>query len=422
MKKSILNYSLPILVLSIVVLFYGCKKDETGGSDYEAKKELNSIMHDAYYWYDRVPNVDINNYETPVELMEALKVNPPDKWSYVTTRQEYDSYNAGKYYGFGFSSIFDNDGKLWIGYVFKKSPLAAKGITRGWRIAAIDGTTPTADNFSQLIGDNQPGITKTLRFISPSGESVEHSFVKNEIEMNTVLFDSVYNLNSKKIGYLVLKGFITPTTNELNVSFAKFKSQNVNELIVDLRYNGGGLIDVSNDLASLIGGSTTSGKVYTVYSYNDRYNVYNKSINFVSNSNALTLTRVTFITTNGTASASELVINGLNPYMTVALVGSKTHGKPVGMPVFKYTQFDWVFLPICISLKNSAGIGDYFDGLNVNVEATDDYTRAFGDINEASFAAALNHIGVLPSKGFNLNIKSSKLITGNGLYEEIGAW
>ncbi len=423
MKTNLLNQLLMVGLLSIFGFsFQGCKDDDINW-DLEAKKELYNVMHDYYYWYDQVPTLNINNYETPVELMEALMVNPPDKWSYVTTKQEYDAYSAGKYYGFGFSSIFDLDEKLWIGYVFRSSPLAPMGIGRGWRIATIDGVTPTKDNYTQLLGDNLPGISKTLGFISPTGNSVSYTFTKIEIEMNTILFDSVYTFNSKKIGYLVLKGFIPPTKTELNTCFAKFKSENVEELIVDLRYNGGGSIDVSNHFASLIGGSTTSGKPYTIFSYNNRYTYENQTINYLSLPNSLTLNQTLFITTNGTASASELVINGLKPYMNVALIGSRTHGKPVGMPVLRYNEFDWVFLPICISLRNADNVGDYFDGLAVNVEATDDYTLKFGDVNEASFAAALNYLGVSPVKSAEKKIvKGSTLVTGKGLYEEIGAW
>jgi len=405
----------------MAISLQGCKDDDTD-EHYEAKKELNRIMHDAYYWYKQVKTVDINDYETPIELMDALMVNPPDKWSYVTTLQEYEAYDAGIYYGFGFSAIFDDEEKLWIGYSFKSSPLTAKGIGRGWRIASIDGVSPTKENYNQLIGENKPGISKTFGFVSPSGANVSHTFTKIEIEMNTVLFDSVYTLGGKKIAYMALKGFITPTKVELDNTFLKFKNENVNELIVDLRYNGGGIIDISNDLASLIGGATTNGKPYTTYTFNDRYLSQNKTINFLDKGNALSLSRAIFITTNGTASASELVINGLAPYMPVALVGSKTHGKPVGMPVFKYNQFDWVFLPICISLKNANGVGDYFEGLDVNVEAEDDYTLPFGDINEDSFAAALNYLGVLSKATKAKSVKKSTLVTGKGLYEEIGAW
>ncbi len=421
MKKRIFSL-LPVLVFGFVFfLFFGCK-DEPVDWNYQAKKELNRIMHDIYYWYNQVPNVDIDNYSTPEELMDALMVNPPDKWSYVTTKKEYDAYDAGKYYGFGFSSIFDEDGKLWVGFAYKSSPFTEKGIGRGWQISKIEGVTPTRDNFSQLIGPNQAGLTKDIEFLSPEGSVVSYTLSKIEVNTNTILFDSVYNLGGKNVGYFVLNGFITPTKDELDACFSKFKSKDVNELIVDLRYNGGGSIDISRYLASLIGGATTSGKIYTTYTFNDRYTSQNKSIWYTNEPNALSLSRVTFIATNGTASASELVINGLNPFMTVSIVGSKTHGKPVGMPVFRYNEFKWVFLPICISLKNADGVGDYFNGLDVDVAALDDYTRKFGDINEASFAAALNHIGVLPVKSMDFNVKKSVRITGKGIYEEIGAW
>lgn len=355
--------------------------------------------------------------------MEALKVNPPDKWSYVTTKQEYDAYSEGIYYGFGFSSIFDTDGKLWIGYTFKSSPLTQLGIGRGWQIISIDGVAPTIDNFTQLIGENKPGVSKTFGFISLTGEAVSHTFTKIEIQMNTVLFDSVYTIGSKKIAYMVLKGFIQPTEAELDICFAKFKSARVDELIVDLRYNGGGLINVSAYLASLIGGNVANGSLYTTYTFNSRYTSQNQSVTFTSLPNSLPLSRALFITTSGTASASELVINGLKPYMTVSLFGSKTHGKPVGMPVLRYKQFDWVFLPISFSLRNANNESDYYNGIDVNVEAADDYTSPFGDVNEDSFAAALNYLGVLPKQGMKAKFtKHSTLFTGKGLYEEIGAW
>lgn len=423
MRKNIL---IGIALLSIglsAVLFQSCMKDNTDWN-YTAKYELYMIMHDIYYWADHTPTVDINSYSSPEDLMEALRVNPPDKWSYVTTKKEFDAYNSGKYYGFGFNSVFDTDGKLWIGFAYKNSPLTAKGIGRGWQISTINGTVPTEQNFDELIGENKIGITKTIGFISPTGNAVTYDFTKAEININTVLFDTIYTLNSKKIGYVVVNGFIEPSIAEYDACFSKFNSENVAELIVDLRYNGGGIIEVSRHLASLIGGAATNGKVYTNYVYNSRYSYNNSSLGFNNAANALSLSRVTFITTNRTASASELVINGLEPYMEVALIGSSTHGKPVAMPIFRYADFKWVFLPICISLKNANGVGDYFDGLNVDIEAIDDYTRKLGDINEASLAAALNYIGALPVKGVEpkQRAKKSKVISGKGLYEEIGAW
>jgi len=410
-----------ILLGASFVIIQSCEKDVNW--NHESKVELNRVMHDLYYWFDQTPTVNVDDYKSPVELMEALKVNPPDKWSYVTTRQEFDSYSLGIYYGFGFGSVFDLDGKLWISYIFKSSPLTAKGIGRGWQIATIDGTAPTADNFSDLIGANKLGLSKTIGFISPEGSSVTYTFSKIEVEMNTILFDSVYTIDSKKIGYMVLNSFIEPTVSELNTCFAKFKVENTTELIVDLRYNGGGDVDISNQLASLIGGNVANDGIYATYYHNSNYASSNHSIYFSSLTNSLTLSRAVFITTNRTASASELVINGLKPFMTVALVGSKTHGKPVGMYVLKYNEVDWVYVPICFSFKNANGVGDYFDGLAVDVEAIDDYTLPFGDVNEDSFAAALTYLGVSPVKGLKTKTAlHSKAITGKGLYEEIGAW
>lgn len=425
MNYSICKKLLAVLVLCVAVFsFQGCEKDEDVNWDKEANTQLLNVMNDYYYWYNQMPSIDPNNYSNPKELLEALRVNPPDKWSYITTKQELEAYyNSGAYYGFGFGNAFDQNGNLWILYAFKSSPFYQKGITRGWRISTIEGVKPTPDNYNQLIGASEAGVSKTFGLVSPDGASVSYTFTKSEIIMNTVLFDSVYSFNSKKIGYMVLNGFITPTESELDNCFSKFKAESITELIVDLRYNGGGSVDVSNYLADLIGGNVANGKVYATYFHNDKNSSRNESITFKILPNTISLNRVIFITTNGTASASELVINGLKPFMPVYLIGSKTHGKPVGMYAFEYKEFDWAFVPICFSLKNANNEGDYFNGISVTVEAGDDVSKPFGDVNETSFAAALSYIGVSPAK--KVAVKSSlqpKLITGKGLYEEIGAW
>ncbi len=423
MQSKLFKTLLIILSLGVAVYsFQSCKKDDINWNK-EANKELYSVMQQYYYWYSQMPIVNPGNYQDPPALLEALRVNPPDKWSYITTKKEYDAYySSGAYYGFGFGTVFDQDGKLWIIYTFKSSPLYQEGIGRGWQISTIDGVTPTTDNYSQLIGASEAGITKTIGFISPEGTSVTRTFSKIEVVMNTVLFDSVYTMSSKKIGYMVLNAFITPTNDELDNCFSKFKSENIDELIIDLRYNGGGSVDVSNHLANLIAPNTANGLVYAKYYHNDKNTNLNNSIYFEPLTNTISPSKVLFITTQGTASASELVINGLKPYMPVYLFGSKTHGKPVGMYVFRYTEIDWVFIPICFSLKNANDEGDFFNGIDVTVEAADDYTLPFGDINEDSFAAALNYLGVLTKGVKSSSAKKSTLVTGKGLYEEIGAW
>lgn len=412
-----------IILFSLLIPIFSCDKDEENW-DLIANNTLITVMKDYYLWYDQLPSVRASNYNTPVELIEDLRVNPPDRWSYVTTKEEWDSYfNTGTYYGFGFGNAFDEDGNLWILYVFKNSPLVEKGITRGWRIETIEGVTPTAENYSSLLGPNEPGITKTLGFVSPSGAHVVFTFSKAEITMNSVLFDSTYSFGSTKLGYMVLKSFVEPTIAELDECFEKFKTEGINELVVDLRYNGGGLTDVANYLANLIGGQTASGNIFATYFHNSKNTNLNGHTYFSTETNSLSLDRVIFITSGSTASASELVINGLKPFMPVILIGSTTHGKPVGMYAFRYKEFDWIFVPICFTIRNALNEGDFYNGIGVNVQAADDYLRNFGDVYETSFNSCLTYLGVTITKGGKLTLpKKSKVITGRGLYEEIGAW
>lgn len=409
-----------LLITSILVLV-SCEKDE---QKINVNKEVYNLMKDWYYWYDKLPVVDPNSFSNPDELVKAIRFNPPDKWSYVTTKQELDAYyKQAAYVGFGFGSAFTTEGKLYITYVFNTSPLYANGINRGWEIVTIDGQVPTPSNYSTLIGPSEVGVAKTFVFRSPSGQTVQHTFSKAEIEMNTVLKDSIYSYNGKKAGYFVLKSFVQKTSAELQTLFQKFKAEGVNELICDLRYNGGGEVSISKFLGSLIGGSITYGRVFGQYIHNDKHSDNNSFIYFTTEENSLNIQRVVFITTSSTASASELVINALKPHMNVILVGSKTHGKPVGMYTFQFKDpsIDWVIVPICFSIRNANNEGDYFDGLPVDIEANDNILVPFGETAESSLNSALNYLG-FGVKGPLKSTPKTQTITGKGLYEEIGAW
>lgn len=420
MNKFKFLFLTPIIVLALL----SCEKEE----DYEVNvnKELYSIMKEYYLWYNQMPAVNPDDFSSPVELMDALRVNPPDKWSYVTTRTELEAYyNQGAYVGFGFGSGFNIDGELFLSFVFNNSPLYAQGINRGWQIISIDGQTPTPENYSSLIGPSEAGVSKTFVFKSPAGTTHEYTFTKAAISMNTVLMDTVYTFDAKKVGYFVLESFISTTKDELTSVFADFKSKGVSELIVDLRYNGGGQVSTSAYLANLIGGSVAFGNIYTKSYHNDKLSRENSYITFNTENNSLQLNKVTFITTQGSASASELLINGLKPFLDVTLVGEKTHGKPVGMYTFTFNDpsIDWAFVPICFTMRNANNEGDYYDGIPVNINAADDITLPFGDVNEASLNAALLNIGVtLPKSSKSLVVKDFKPTVGKGLNAEIGAW
>jgi len=184
---------------------------------------------------------------------------------------------------------------------------------------------------------------------------------------------------------------VRPSEAALNEAFAALRAAGATELVLDLRYNGGGLVDIAVHLSSLIGGSRTSGQVLLNYVHNDRVGpVLNKTTRFTNPEQALNLSRLFVITTRGSASASELVINGLRPYMPVVVIGDTTYGKPVGQ--YGFTFCDKVLAAVNFSVKNANLEGDYFDGIAPTCAASDDASHPLGDPAEGSFAEALTFI------------------------------
>jgi C-terminal processing protease CtpA/Prc len=165
----------------------------------------------------------------------------------------------------------------------------------------------------------------------------------------------------------------------------------VNSLILDLRYNPGGDISVAQSLASYIGGSGLSGKTFSKIEYNDKLTKYNTPIPFRTMAGAISVPKMVVLTSRGTVSASELIINGLKPFITVVTVGDTTLGKPIGMNVWDVGK-KYVFAPITFKIVNSLGQGDYFDGIPPNKLAADDITHDFSDRRESCLKQAIDYL------------------------------
>ena len=406
------------VMLLVMFMLAGCEKDEPD-MDMVATEQLFEVMNDYYLWYDKMPAVNFQNYPTPVELLEALRYKQLDRWSYITTKQEIEAYyNQAQYKGYGIGMGFDQQNNLWITYIFKNSPLASFGADRGWRIAKINNTAVTPENANELLG--LPSAEFTL--VNLEGNEVIASVAKSAITMNTVLMDSIYDTSVGKVGYFVLKGFVGPTVNELDNIFDDFLAQGVSELIVDLRYNGGGSVETAAHLANLIAGKTANKQVLGRYVHNDKQSKRNSDILFATLPNSIDLNRVVFITTGNSASASELLVNGLFPHMDVTLVGQNTYGKPVGMYVFTYDSFDWAFVPISFKIVNANNEGDYYDGIPADIIASDGVSYPFGDLNEASLAAAMSFITGKATRASDSPMKKMFYPEQKGIRAEIGAW
>jgi carboxyl-terminal processing protease len=200
----------------------------------------------------------------------------------------------------------------------------------------------------------------------------------------------VYQVNGRVVGYVFFRQFVQPSIAALDEAFAALRQAGATELVLDLRYNGGGLLDVAVHLASLIGDVTLRGQVFATLQHNDRNRDLDETYRFETIANPLRLSRLVVITTRSSASASELLISGLRPYLPVTVVGDRTFGKPVGQ--YAIDLCNRVVLPVAFITLNARGEADYFNGIAADCIAADDAGHELGTVEEASLAEALTVI------------------------------
>ncbi|HEX2607367.1 MAG TPA: S41 family peptidase, partial [Flavisolibacter sp.] len=233
----------------------------------------------------------------------------------------------------------------------------------------------------------------SITFLKPDNTSATLQLTAATYQENPILADSVYAVAGKKIGYLSFNSFLGDTTQIYNGfarTFGRFASEGVNDVIIDLRYNGGGYVSVQEKMANWLAPSAANGQLMMKQIFNDKYSQYNSEDVF-HKLGSLNLSRVFFIVSSSTASASELVINNLKPYMDVQLVGpSKTYGKPVGF--FPIDVADWYIFPVSFRTTNKNGEGNYYNGLPLNSQVADGLDKDWGDLTESCLQNAVNYI------------------------------
>ena len=406
MKRTIIS-----LMIILAVAAGACKKKVEPLPEYtEAERGrdlLFGLMNDWYYWYKVMPVVDPKNYTDAYTLLNAMRYKELDRWSFVTDYESFTSYYEGSFVGHGIRIGLDTQNKARIAMIYERAPLYAAGVRRGWIVKSVNGTDIAAllaaGNYAAYNTVMQPataGITNNFVFTKPDGTDITISSTKSEFTVNSVLKYDTLHLGTVVTGYLAFEAFIEPSFLELETAFSFFKVNDIKDLILDLRYNSGGMLDVATNLASYIAGNNHAGKVFTRSDHNDRHTNENSAILLKSTGYSLNLSRLVVITTRETASASENVINGLLPYVDVKCIGDSTGGKPVGMYAFNDNQKKFIFAPITFKLVNADNQGDYFDGIIPFQYAPDDITRDFGDRQELSMSAAIAYLQGGGTKGF----------------------
>ena len=353
-------------------------------------KILYGIMKDAYLWYRQVPDLDPTPYESMTTLLNDLRYKKYDKWSYITAQSSYDNYfNSGAYIGFGFSLGFV-DSRAYLRLVFKDSPAYKAGLRRGMEILQINGKSiQQIDNarlWGSIYGKREVGIAGRFK-IKSNGQTSEVAIQKAEVLSRSILYANIWDVDGERVGYFVFNKFIEPSKEELREQFKAFKAAGVTQLILDLRYNGGGRVHVAQYLASLIAGEQHVGKVLASLKYNDRYTEWNEPYKLRREDHALGLSTLYVITTKESCSASELLVNGLKPFLEVKTIGETTCGKPVGMRGYSFC--DKHLAPIQFEVLNAEEEGDYYEGLSVDCTVPDDLTHSFGDSDEAMLRETL---------------------------------
>lgn len=355
----------------------------------------NLAVHDLlagdYLWYQFLPRTDPASYDSPAAYLDAVRYRPLDRqFSYITSRAANDAfYDASQFVGFGFS-VRSDASALSLLQVFDGSPASDAGLARGTRILEIDGRSVAARIADATIDEALEPASIDLVFDTGDGVLRRARLSKRVVTIPTVSAVDIFEVSGRRAGYLHFRNFVEPSYAALDAAFRSFREAGVADLIVDLRYNGGGLVDVSTHLASLIGGARTSGQVYVEMRHNARNASRNQTLRFATPSAALGLPRVLVITSRASASASELLINGLRPFIPVIVVGDTTYGKPVGQ--YAVPVCDSVVAPVTFASVNALGAGGYFDGIPADCPAADDVTHQLGDSAEASLAAALGYI------------------------------
>jgi len=354
---------------------------------------VRDTLRQYYFWYTQLPDPDVKGFSTPEDYLEAVRYKPLDTtYSYITSKASADAfYSDSQYIGFGLSYKQTGDLEMRVTQAYPGSPVADVGLDRGHYLVSIGGRTiadliQTGD-IATIFGPDQIGYTTTIAWRSGSGPVQSASVAKRLVTIPTVSQTGVYNVGSARVGYIHFRNFVTPSTDALTTAFQQLQDQGATDLVMDLRYNGGGLLSVAQHLASLIAGSPLVGKTFVKLTLNDKQSSQNQAYLFQTKPQALAVPRLVVIATRGTASASETIINGLRPYMDVKVVGDTTYGKPVGQYSFDFC--DKVLYPVVFQVLNANGQADYFNGIPADCAAADDIDHALADPNEASLAEAL---------------------------------
>jgi carboxyl-terminal processing protease len=378
------------------------------------------VLREWYLFPETLPaSLSTNGFATVNDYVDALTATARSQrrdrfFSFVSSIAEDTAFfSSGASAGLGVRLATDAaTRRVLIAEAFEGAPALAAGIDRGTEILAIGTTSANLRSVSDIIaaegsagvsnalGPTTAGTTRLLRITDAAGT--------REVSVTKATFDlipvsarygaQIVNDGAKRVAYLNLRTFVSTADPQLRTAFNNFRTQGITEFVIDFRYNGGGLVSTAELLTNLLGRNRTASDILSVTTFRPEKAAENSTERFSQQSQSVAPVKIAFITTGSTASASELVINSMLPYLGtgVAIVGANSFGKPVGQIAIDRAACDDRFRVIAFSTQNANGGGFYYDGLKATVpnscQAADDVTRPLGDPQEASLARALDFL------------------------------
>jgi C-terminal processing protease CtpA/Prc len=393
----------------------------SGCSLSERQNWVSAQMNEWYLFPETLPTgLNPNGFSTVDAYLDALTATARGQgrdrfFTYITSIKEENAFfSSGSSAGFGFRLSYDNAARrVFIAETFEGTTALAANVDRGSEILAIGTNSGNLQSVSNLmaaggpqsvinaLGPSDPGVTRVLRVIDQSGVTREVTLSKTDYTLTPVSSRygaKILDDNGRRVGYVNLRTFISTADPALRNAFAQFKAQGVTEVIVDFRYNGGGLVSIAELMGDLLGANRSTSDVFSITAFRASKSQFNEIDRFQPKPESIAPTKIAFIGTGGSASASELVINSFIPYLgtNMALVGSNTFGKPVGQIALDRSACDDRLRVVAFATQNKDGQGDYFQGLATKVprtcQAADDVTKPLGDPQEASVARALDFL------------------------------
>lgn len=390
------------------------------GCSVRARQDWAGAQINEFYLFPETLPANRTPTQSTVEeyidfLTATARAQGRDRFfTYLTSIKEENAFFAsGSSAGFGIRLSLDSAGRrLFVSEAFEGAPALAAGIDRGTEIVAIGTTASDIRTVNAIIaaegtaglnaalGPADVGVTRVLRITDAAGTR-DVTVRKTEFELTPVSSRygaKIIDDGGRRVGYLNLRTFISTADPALRSAFLNFRNAGITEVVVDFRYNGGGLVSIANLMGDLLGRDRSTSDIFSITAFRPELASNNSTRFFNPQPQSIAPTRLAFIGTRGTASASELVINSFIPYLRerAALVGTNTFGKPVGQIARDREECDDRLRVVAFATQNAERQGDYYQGLANKVQAScqaaDDISRQLGDPLEASTKSALDFL------------------------------